>query len=163
MSPLRVYIDTSVFGGYFDDEFAELTQPFFEAIFAGSVIPLISDTLAAELTAAPQPVRDLLQRVLPTCERLTLTTESIQLQQAYLRANVVTPKYADDALHVAQATVAHADVLASWNFRHLVNPEKARLYNGINVSAGYDLLFVMTPVDISKMLEVQDERDDIEN
>jgi len=39
MSVLRVYIDTSVFGGYFDTEFADLTQPFFEAIFGDNSIP----------------------------------------------------------------------------------------------------------------------------
>ena len=30
---LRVYIDTSVVGGYFDDEFEDVTQLFFERIF----------------------------------------------------------------------------------------------------------------------------------
>lgn len=162
MGILRVYIDTSVFGGYFDEEFADLTRPFFDALFAGTLIPLISDTLIAELTAAPQPIRDLLERVLPLCERLSLSVEVVQLQQTYLRANVVTPKYADDALHVAQATVAHAEVLVSWNFRHLVKPDKVRQYNGINLGAGYGLLFVMTPVDVFKMLEVQDEPDNFE-
>lgn len=162
MSMLRAYIDTSVFGGYFDIEFADLTRPFFDAVFAGNVVPLISDTLIAELAAAPQPVRDLLARVLPSCERLILTAEAVQLQQAYLHANVVTPKYADDALHVAQATVAHAEILVSWNFRHLVKPDKVRQYNGINLSAGYGLLFVMTPVDVFKMLEAQDEPNNLE-
>lgn len=119
--------------------------------------------MTAKLVAAPQPVRDLLDKVLPFCERLSLSIEAIQLQQAYLHANVVTPKYADDALHVAQATVAHAEVLVSWNFRHLVKPEKVRQYNGINLGTGYGLLFVMTPVDIFKMLEAQDEPDDVEN
>lgn len=160
---LRAYVDTSVFGGYFDKEFADLTRPFFDAIFAGNITPLVSDTLIAELTAAPEPVRNLLDQVLPSCERLTLSVEAIQLQQAYLRANVVTPKYADDALHVAQATIVRAEVVVSWNFRHLVKPEKVRQYNGINMGAGYGLLFVMTPVDVFKMLEAQDESENLED
>ena len=75
---MRVYIDTSVFGGPFDLEFAALTQPFFEAIFANKLVPLLSDTLLAELATAPQPVRELLARVVPFCERLLLTVESVQ-------------------------------------------------------------------------------------
>ena len=61
---------------------------------------------------------------------------------------------------MAQATVARAEVLVSWNFRHLVNPDKVRQYNGINLGAGYRLLFVMTPVDLFKLLEAQDDSDD---
>jgi len=157
MEPLRVYLDTSVFGGYYDDEFSLLTALFFDAIFARAVIPLISDTLVAEMTAAPANVRELLQCVLPQCERLILTPETIRLQQVYPRANVVTPKYADDALHMAQATVARAQVLASWNFRHLVNPNKTRQFNGVNVIEGFDFLVIMTLMDISKLSEAGDE------
>ncbi|MCZ7571604.1 MAG: hypothetical protein M5U01_23900 [Ardenticatenaceae bacterium] len=64
---------------------------------------------------------------------------------------------ADDALHVAQATVARAQVLASWNFRHLVNPNKTRQFNGVNVIEGFDFLVIMTLMDISKLSEAGDE------
>ena len=35
MGKMRVYVDASAFGGYFDNEFAESTKPFFDAILAG--------------------------------------------------------------------------------------------------------------------------------
>lgn len=57
MKPLRVYIDTSVFGGYYDDEFATTTKPFFEFIQTGVILPLLSETLAQELVTAPKRVR----------------------------------------------------------------------------------------------------------
>jgi predicted nucleic acid-binding protein len=121
MSVLRVYADTSVFGGYFDAEFADSSRRFFDAVFNQSVTALISDTLVAELVAAPPDVQELLAKTLQVgCERLQLTAEAITLRDAYLHANVVTAKYADDALHVAQATLARADVIVSWNFKHLV-------------------------------------------
>ena len=53
-------------------------------------------------------------------ERLELNDDVEYLQEAYLKANIVTAKYADDALHVAHATLARADVIVSWNFKHLV-------------------------------------------
>ena len=109
--PLRVYIDTSVFGGYYDDEFSVASRQFFDAVFMGQLIPLVSETLVAELMRAPVHVQDLLDKTIQArSERLVLTSEAIALRDAYLRSEVVTQKYADDALHVAQATLARADV-----------------------------------------------------
>ena len=48
MKPCVVYIDTSVFGGYFDDEFSVVSRQFFNAVFGGQVISLISETLVAD-------------------------------------------------------------------------------------------------------------------
>jgi predicted nucleic acid-binding protein len=157
MSALRVYADTSVFGGYFDAEFADSSRRFFDAVFNQSVTALISDTLVAELVAAPRDVQDLLAKTLQVgCERLQLTAEAITLRDAYLHANVVTAKYADDALHVAQATLARADVIVSWNFKHLVNPSRIRAFNGVNLGQGYGLVVIMTPPEVIGGLEQAD-------
>jgi predicted nucleic acid-binding protein len=162
MKPLRVYIDTSVFGGYFDDEFSVVSRQFFDAVFGGQVISLVSETLVAELIRAPEHVQDLLGRTIQArSERLVLTSEAIILRDAYLKGEVVTQKYADDALHVAQATLARADVIVSWNFRHLVNPARIRAFNGINLAQGYGLIVVMTPAELVNIVEVAcDEQED---
>jgi hypothetical protein len=153
-------VDTSVFGGCLDDEFAAPAQDFFGAVLAGAVRALISDTLVGELVNAPDPVQDVLQRVLDAgCERLALTQEAELLRDAYLLAGVVTVKYADDALHVAQSTLARADVLVSWNFKHLVNPSRVRAFNGVNTVQGYGQIIIMTPTDIVRMLEEGDEEE----
>jgi hypothetical protein len=34
----RIYVDTSVFGGYFEVEFERWTKPFIEKIMAGEII-----------------------------------------------------------------------------------------------------------------------------
>jgi predicted nucleic acid-binding protein len=154
MSALRVYIDTSVFGGYFDAEFADESRHFFGAVFNQAVTALISDTLVGELVAAPPDVQSLLAQTLRSgCERLPLTAEAIALRDAYLQSAVVTRKYADDALHVAQATLARADVIVSWNFKHLVNPVRIRKFNGVNLMQGYGLVVIMTPSEIVKLVE----------
>jgi hypothetical protein len=111
---LRVYLDTSVFGGYYDDEYADSTEPFFEFIRAGLIVPLLSETLVQELIRAPERVQNLFALIRKSeHESLSLTSEVLALQQSYLRAGIVTAKYSDDALHVAQATLARADVIAS--------------------------------------------------
>ena len=111
---------------------------------------------------APEHVQDLLGRTIQArSERLVLTSEAIILRDAYLKGEVVTQKYADDALHVAQATLARADVIVSWNFRHLVNPARIRAFNGINLAQGYGLIVVMTPAELVNIVEVAcDEQED---
>ena len=159
MEAIRAYLDTSVFGGQFDVEFERPTRLFFEAVLAGRVVPLLSDTLAAEMGRAPEQVRALLtalERV--SVEAIPLTAEALVLRDAYVGAGVLSRRFADDALHVAQATIARADVIVSWNFRHLVNPARVRQFNGVNVAQGYGVVVILTPSDLVRVLrEASDE------
>jgi predicted nucleic acid-binding protein len=157
MAALCVYPDTSVFGGYYDYEFARWTIPFFEAVWRGEVRPVVSDLLIAEVDGAPPAVQALLARTLLYAERLPVDDASAALQAAYLAAGVVGARYADDALHVAQAVTAGVDALVTWNMRHMVDPRRARRYNEINVARGYGPLAILTPLDVRLTLEDDDE------
>ena len=55
--PIRVYVDTSVFGGVFDKEFEEGSRIFFERVRAGEFTVVISSTVSDELHDAPEAVR----------------------------------------------------------------------------------------------------------
>ena len=159
MGALRVYMDASVFGGYFDDEFSDVSVHLFDVLLRGKVVALISDTLVGELVDAPECVQDLLQQVLHVgVERIPANEEAEYLRDRYLAARILTAKYGDDALHVAHATVARADVIVSWNFRHLVNPPRIRAFNGVNIASGYGVVSIMTPADIVKIVEEDDDR-----
>lgn len=149
---MRIYVDTSVFGGYYDDEFKQSTAPLFDAFFSGRAFALISETLVAELVGAPERVRHLLERLLDgECERLILTEDALVLRDAYVAAGVVSPRWAEDALHVAHASLVQADVIASWNFKHLVNPLRIRGFNTVNAQLGYGPMAIMTPDDIVRV------------
>lgn len=64
MKRTRIYADTSVIGGCFDDEFAEESRALLDAARGGRVLLLLSDLLAVELArAAPE-----IQRVLADLE-----------------------------------------------------------------------------------------------
>lgn len=155
---MRAYIDTSVFGGYYDREFQTATRGFFAALAKGRVKALLSGALLRELDEAPERVQELLRSVmLQGYEALDVTEESVRLAQAYTSAGLVREKYANDALHVALATLARADVIVSWNFKHIVNPAQQRGFNGVNIALGYGIILVMTPAEIVKVLEEPDE------
>ncbi|OHB78471.1 MAG: hypothetical protein A2Z25_21235 [Planctomycetes bacterium RBG_16_55_9] len=158
MKQMRIYLDTSVLGGCFDEEFRHASRQFLKMVYRQRIKPLISEILLRELTEAPRNVRNLLSRMmLADLERLEVSDGAVELHEAYLAANIVSARYADDALHVALATVARADVLVSWNFKHLVNPVRIRAFNGVNISRGYGPIIIMTPSDIVRLLEETDE------
>ena len=145
----RVYIDTSVVGGQFDQEFSADTVPFFEAVVAGKFIVVLSDLLEAELLRAPQQVRDFPATIpVEQIERIKLTQDAADLADQYIIAKVVGPTSRADCQHIAMATLAKADVLVSWNFKHIVNLDRIRGYNGINYQMGHQMIEIRTPKEI---------------
>ena len=110
---------------------------------------------------APECVQDLLEKLLACeTERLGLPEEAEELRDAYIAAKVLPPRWSDDALHVAQAAVSRADVIVSWNFKHLVNPLRIRGFNGVNVAQGYGPVVIMTPEDLAHIWKEQDDEED---
>ena len=77
-----------------------------------------------------------------------MTAESEQLRDAYLAAGVVGPAAMNDAHHVALATVARADLIVSWNFRHIVHVEKIRRFNAVNLMEGYVTIDIRSPREV---------------
>jgi hypothetical protein len=149
MKPLRVYADTSVFGGCFDAEFATESQRFFDLVRARRVTLLISEVVVRELAGAPARVGQLVMSLpADAVVQLPLTRDVIDLRNAYLAAGVVDPEWSDDATHVAAATVARADAIVSWNFKHIVRIDKMRAYNQVNLQTGYGLLSIVSPQEV---------------
>ncbi|MDX2132626.1 MAG: hypothetical protein SFY69_11300 [Planctomycetota bacterium] len=110
---------------------------------------LLGDVTEQELSLAPEPVRGLLAAVAPeACVRCTATDAVALLTDSYLAAGVVGRRWRADAIHVATATVHRADVLVSWNFRHLVNFDRMRGFNAVNGSLGYAPVFICSPAEV---------------
>lgn len=145
----RIYIDTSVVGGYFDEEFREPTRKLFERLNKGEIIFVVSDLLDLELSFAPQIVKQLLHQYPPeNFDRIKLNKEAIELADTYIAEKVVGKTSLVDCRHIAVATVHRIDVLASWNFRHIVNLDKIRGYNSVNLRYGYQPLEIRSPNDL---------------
>jgi len=152
--PIRVYADTSVYGGVFDEEFAVPSRVFFDRVREGRFRLVMSAVVLNEIRSAPKQVRDLLDKMLGLAEIVNVTDETLVLQQAYLDNGILTPKSADDALHVALATTGGCGMIVSWNFRHIVHYQKVPLYNAVNVLHRYAALEIRSP---SEVIENEDE------
>ncbi|OYU93004.1 MAG: PIN domain protein [Bacteroidetes bacterium B1(2017)] len=142
----RIYIDTSVFGGYFDEEFSEFTIPLFERIKDGDFVVLYSNVNQEELQNAPDNVKSLVKSLKKDFTEFIDTTEdAIDLANEYITEKVVGKTSFADCLHIALATLNRADFLISWNFKHIVNIERIRGYNSINIKNGYKQLEIRSP------------------
>jgi hypothetical protein len=145
----RIYIDTSIVGGFFDVEFETETKLLFNRLERKEVIFVISDLMEIELEKAPEHVKNLLYNYAPTCfEKVKLTKEAQELGEAYVRENVVGRTSIEDCYHIAMATINNVDVLASWNFKHIVNYARIKGYNSVNIKNGYNLLEIRNPKDL---------------
>ena len=150
MKVQHIYIDTSVFGGCFDVEFAPWSQALMQDFRQQRLIPVISDVVAAEIADAPADVQILyteIQAFAP--EVIGVSPEALALADAYQQRGILTPKFYDDGLHIALATIADVDVLVSWNFKHIVHYQKIRLFSAVNLERGYKPLIIYSPREVA--------------
>ncbi len=146
---LRIYADTSVIGGCEDEEFRDASRRLIERCDRGEVTLVVSAVIFGELVSAPEAVREVLRSIDPVhLERTEVTREVESLASRYIEDGVPARTMRADALHVAAATVAGVDVLASWNFRHLVNLRRIREFNEVNRSMGHPPLDIRTPKEL---------------
>ena len=145
---VRVYADTSVYGGVFDNEFARPSRVFFDRVREGRFRLVVSALVEDELAQSPSEVREWFAKFRVAADSVAVTDEAVAVRQAYLDAGILTPKYSDDALLVALATVAECGLIVSWIFRHIVHYQKVPLYNAVNVLRRHATLDIRSPLEV---------------
>jgi len=79
-----LYLDTSVVGGYFDDEWQQPTRELWRQMEAGLWRFVCSDVTTREIAGAPELVRNLFIQTFPP-ETLIVTTDEVDaLASAYV-------------------------------------------------------------------------------
>ena len=154
---LRVYVDTSVFGGTQDDEYSLPSKHFFDLVKQGKILVLTSQITLDELDGAPEAVKNVFS-TLPhgSIEEVEVNDEVEKLAQAYIDAGILGDSCRADAGHVAAATIARADIIISWNFKHIVNYDRIHKYNGVNSLNGYRPIEIYSPLEMAYDNETQD-------
>jgi hypothetical protein len=146
----RIYVDTSVLGGCFDAEFVEWSNKLLEAFRRRRYIAILSAVTAAEVEQAPEQVQNIYAELINAgAESLSVSTEAMDLLSKYSDRKILGPRFQNDMLHIAIATIAEADVLVSWNFRHIVRLDKIRLFNAVNIECGYKPLTIYSPREVA--------------
>lgn len=146
---MRLYLDTSVIGGYYDAEFSEWTKPLIEDMLNGEHIAIISDITIMEILDAPRNVNQLLEKLINSSSELVTSNEQTdKLASYYLKEGALTRKSIEDAQHIALATYNNVSAVVSWNFKHIVNMDRIRLFNSVNLKYGYGLIDIRSPREV---------------
>lgn len=103
------------------------------------------------MSLAPDFVKDLKFSIPTDCYRyLELDDESRELAETYLKEKILGKASLDDAYHIAIATVNRLDVLVIWNFKNIVNYDKIKLFNSINLRLGYPIIDIRSSKEFVK-------------
>jgi predicted nucleic acid-binding protein len=149
MNKLRLYIDTSVIGGCFDAEFSEYSNKLFDEIIIGKKTAVVSDVVFEEIAGASEKIQNVLKKIPEeNIQVIQRNKEAQDLSLQYINAKAISPKFSDDALHIAIATINNVDLLVSWNFKHIVNYNRILKYNAINLLNGYKHLEIRSPKEV---------------
>lgn len=146
----RVYVDTSVIGGCFDEEFAPWSNGLMEDFRLGHFDAVTSEVVAAEVEPAPGHVKSKYEELKSFgLEVVEITSEVVELADNYQRRQILSPGYREDGLHIALATLHEVDILTSWNFKHIVHFENIRKFNAVNQEFGYKTIEIRTPREVT--------------
>ena len=151
---LKLYLDTSVLGAVCDpgpEDRLAATRRILDGLTAGSWDGYISALVLEEVSRAHDSVRRKIAMALDKSPVTVLdeSEESVALAQAYIAAGAIPSDSEDDARHIAIATLNDINVIVSWNFRHMVNIERKRRINSVNLREGCPLIDIVSPWEIS--------------
>jgi hypothetical protein len=145
MRPLRVYVETSVFGGMYEPDFLNETKRCFRMVRDGRFRVVVSEQVKSEISPSPDAVKEFFDINLSSMEYTAISREVRKLAGLYVNNKIFNPKVYSDALHVACATINGCDGLISWNNKHMVNAVKIGHVNMINVINGFTQLIAVSP------------------
>lgn len=154
MKKLKVYLDTSLFNFLFeekDEEKQKATELFFQQIHnAETFLPYVSALVLRELEHAPVEKLQKMMYALKGVNAGVLeeSEEAIRLSNRYVEEGLIPPKYRNDAVHLALASVYEIDVVVSWNLEHMVKLKTKRGVSGINRLEGYREIEILTPQEV---------------
>jgi predicted nucleic acid-binding protein len=149
---IKAYFETTVFNRFFDDgrEYNEDTVRLFSQIGQGFIEPFTSTAVIDELELAPEPKRSNMLKLISEygIKTLEINGEVRELAEAYIKAEIIPPNYAYDALHVAAAAVNDMDCIVSLNFRHINKLKTKNAAKAVNLLKGYSNPDICTPMEV---------------
>jgi len=154
MVKMELYVDTSVFGFLFEEEFIEkrrITEKFFKKVERGEIKVYISELVLLEIKRIPEnglkmAILELINRIEPEVLKFNQEIETLALD--IIKMGGIPRKYIDDARHIAYAIFYEVDGIISWNMRHIVKLSTRRVVNAICALRGYKEIELLTPEEV---------------
>jgi predicted nucleic acid-binding protein len=150
---VKLYLDTSVLGAVTDpgpEDRIAATRRLFARLVAGRWDGFVSTLVLFEVDRAAEPIRRKIGEELARIPVTVLeeTGDTIELARAYIMAGAIPADAENDARHIAIAALNDIPVVVSWNFRHMVNIERKRRINSVNVREALPLLDIVSPWEV---------------
>jgi predicted nucleic acid-binding protein len=150
---MRLYLDTSVIGAFFDEEMPErikITRALFDSIVEGKHAGIISNILLEEIDRCPEDLKKKLVTEIQAVPVLVISEDenSAGLLEIYEKEGFIRKGARLDLRHLAVATVSGVDAVVSWNFRDIVNIRTRRSVHAVNLRLGYPLIEIVSPEEV---------------
>ena len=149
----RIYIETTLFNYYYDDErgFAhESTRVLINEIADCKYQAFTSTYVTDELEAATPEKRDKMLSLIKQYDIKVLapSEEATRIANLYIQENIIPIKFRTDSLHIAVATINNLDMIISLNFKHIVKMKTKKLTADINIKNGYKAIEIYSPMEV---------------
>lgn len=153
MKRVRIYLDTSIINfavNQRDIGKNEITKRLIMEIKQGKYEAFISELVSAEIEKASRELAIKLRSVIKeiVLEELLVDEEVNALADKYIEQRIIPVKYANDAMHIAVASVNDLDIVVSWNFEHMVKHKTRVEVAGINTFMGYRSIDICSPEEV---------------
>jgi predicted nucleic acid-binding protein len=147
-------LETTLFNFYFDEdrEAHADTVRLFEDIAAGKYIAFTSDYVVNELEKTRGEKREKMIALIKKygVTVLGLDDEAEKLADIYVEQGIIPLKHRTDGVHIAVAAVNDLNMIISMNFRHIVKRKTKIATGNINISHGYHVVEIYTPMEVNE-------------
>ena len=91
------------------------------------------------------------QEVLENLALLDISVEAVALAENLVKQRAIPEQAAEDALHIALATVNGMDYLVTWNFKHIANASMRANVELVCRLNGYEPPIICTPLELMEV------------
>ncbi|MDR1481545.1 MAG: PIN domain-containing protein [Synergistaceae bacterium] len=150
MKKLRIYLDTSVISHLDQQDAPERmaeTHRLWSKVKSGEFDIVISDVVLGEINRCEECKRNTLYGYLAEITYATVAVDerALEIASRIIDLGVLRQKNLNDCRHIAAAIISGCDIIASWNFRHMVNHNTIMGVKAITALEGYKDMLIYAP------------------
>jgi predicted nucleic acid-binding protein len=111
----------------------------------------VSQLVEQEISSGDVEAISKRQQMLEGCDFLDITPEAVELAERLIKENAIPKQAAEDALHIAVATVSGMDYLLTWNFKHIANAARRASVELVCRLNNYEPPVICSPMELMEV------------